>query len=134
MKDGESPIIFFDGVCNLCNRSVQIVIKNDKKKVFKFSSLQSEFAKQFFTENNYSIKTDSIILFDQQGFHDKSEAALRIAAKLRFPFPLLVAGWILPAIIRDWIYSLIAKNRYKWFGRTESCMIPSPETRSRFLL
>ncbi len=134
MTGDESPIIFFDGVCNLCNRSVQIVIKNDKKKIFKFSSLQSDFAKQFFTENNYLVKSDSIILFDQQGFHEKSAAALKIATKLRFPFPLMVIGWIFPAFIRNGVYASIAKNRYKWFGRTDSCMIPSAETRSRFLL
>ncbi|MFI5172679.1 MAG: thiol-disulfide oxidoreductase DCC family protein [Chitinophagales bacterium] len=134
MSMGESPIIFFDGVCNLCNRSVQVILKNDKKNIFFFSSLQSDFAAEFFQEHNYKIRSDSIIFFNGKQFHEKSGAALRIAARLKFPFPLLGAGWILPPFIRNAVYGLIAKKRYSWFGRTESCMIPNPELSSRFLM
>lgn len=133
MTEDNYPIVFFDGVCNLCNSSVQVIIRNDKNKIFRFASLQSDFTKQFLSAHNYQIKSDSIILFYGSKFYERSSAALIIAKKLRFPFPLLLIFWIIPLPIRNWLYSLIAKNRYRWFGKQESCMIPEAGLKERFL-
>jgi len=133
MTSDNNPIVFFDGVCNLCNNSVQIIIRNDKNKNFRFASLQSDFTKQFFLEHQFQRKSDSIILYYESKFYHKSSAALLIAKNLRFPFPLLLIFWLVPAPIRNWVYSLIAKNRYRWFGKQDSCMIPAPGLKSRFL-
>ena len=133
MTEDNYPIVFFDGVCNLCNSSVQVIIRNDKNKIFRFASLQSDFTKQFLAKHQFDINSDSIILFYNSRFYEKSSAALIIAKNLRFPFPLLLIFWIIPIPIRNWMYSFIAKNRYRWFGKKEFCMIPEPGLKSRFL-
>lgn len=125
-----SKIILFDGVCNLCNGAVNFVIKRDKKNVFKFATLQSEHAEEFGFD---LTKMDSIILIDGDKNYSKSSAALHIARHLSGAYPLLYAFMILPKFIRDWVYDYIAKNRYKWFGKKESCMIPTPELQDKFL-
>jgi len=126
-------IIFFDGVCNLCNWSVQTVIRNDKKNKFQFASLQSTFTANFFKQHNFHNTSDSIIYFNGDSFYEKSNAALRISKHLRFPYPVLIAFWIFPAFIRNAFYNWVARNRYKWFGKRESCMIPTSDLKSRFL-
>lgn len=133
MSEENNRIIFFDGVCNLCNRSVQIVLRNDKQKIYRFAALQSEFAQQFFAAHQFVRKTDSIVLFDNGRFYTESTAGLRVAVRLRFPYPLFGALFIFPAFLRDPVYRWIARNRYKWFGRRDSCMIPGPDTAARFL-
>ncbi|WP_462251084.1 thiol-disulfide oxidoreductase DCC family protein [Ekhidna sp.] len=130
----EKPIIFFDGVCNLCNSSVQFVIKRDKNEKFDFSSLQSDFAKKSLA--NEDVKADdlqSIVLKDGNKILNKSSAALTIAKNLNGLWPALYLFMIIPKFIRDWVYDLIAANRYKWFGKLDECMIPSPELKSRFI-
>jgi predicted DCC family thiol-disulfide oxidoreductase YuxK len=128
-------LILFDGVCNLCNSSVQYVIKRDKKEHFLFTALQSETGKQIL--NQYKIDTtkiDSILLYTpEKGIDYKSTAALKIAVSLSFPENLMAIFFIVPTFIRNWVYDFIAKNRYKWYGKKESCMIPTPELKSRFL-
>ena len=125
-----SKIILFDGVCNLCNGAVNFVIKRDKKNIFKFATLQSEHAQEFgFDPKNM----DSIILIDGDKNYSKSTAALHIAKNLSGGYPLLYSFMFLPKFIRDWVYDYIAKNRYKWFGKKESCMIPTPELQDKFL-
>jgi len=128
-------LILFDGVCNLCNSSVQYVIKRDKKEQFLFTALQSDTGKQIL--NQYKIDTakiDSILLYTpEQGIYYKSTAALKIGASLGFPVNLMAIFFIVPAFIRNWVYDFIAKNRYKWYGKKESCMIPTPELKNRFL-
>ncbi len=126
-------IIFFDGVCNLCNRSIQLIIRNDRHQVFYFSSLQSQFAANFFKLHQFDKQTDSIIYWDGNQFYEQSNAALKICRHLKFPYPLLLAGWVIPAFIRNALYAYIARNRYKWYGKQESCMVPSADLRSRFL-
>ncbi|GGK28333.1 thiol-disulfide oxidoreductase [Yeosuana aromativorans] len=128
-------LILFDGVCNLCNSSVQYVIKHDKKNVFMFAALQSEFGKQFIKDHHIDTKkTDSILLYtSEDGISYKSTAALKIAYYLGFPNSLMSAFLIVPAFIRNWVYDYIAKNRYKWFGKKEQCMIPTPDLKSKFL-
>ena len=128
-------LILFDGVCNLCNSSVQYVIKHDKKNKFLFTALQSETGQQLI--NQYGIdtsKTDSILLYTpKKGVVAKSTAALTIAYHLGFPNNILSIFLVIPAFIRNWVYDYIAKNRYKWYGKKESCWIPTPELKSKFL-
>lgn len=126
-------IIFFDGVCNLCNASVQRVLKNDTRGYFRFASLQSPFATRFLAEKGFTSKPDSIILYENGCFYTYATAVLRIAAKLRKPYPLLTVCYIVPVGLRNWVYRYIARNRYHWFGRRESCMIPEPGVQARFL-
>jgi len=126
-------VIFFDGICNLCNASVQFTIKHDLNNTFKFTALQGEFASKVLPGFEFdSAKMNSIILLENEKLYTKSSAALRIAKRLNGLLPLLYAFIIVPKFIRDWVYDLIAKNRYKWWGRRESCWIPTPELRSRF--
>ncbi|GGI25110.1 thiol-disulfide oxidoreductase DCC family protein [Pedobacter mendelii] len=127
------PVIFFDGVCNLCNASVQFTIEHDKKNVFKFTALQGEYAKTILPKFNVDIeKMNSILLVENEKLYTKSSAALRVAKELSGLLPILYAFIIVPKFIRDWVYDIIAKNRYKWWGRQESCWIPTPELKSKF--
>ena len=134
MNMKNKKIILFDGVCNLCNSSVQFVIDRDPNNRFMFASLQSDFGQEVLRK--YHLNTtdfDSIILLDQQKIYEKSSAALRIAKELKFPWSLLAIFLILPQFLRDIGYNYVAKNRYKWFGKQESCWMPTPELRSKFL-
>ncbi|WP_121330907.1 thiol-disulfide oxidoreductase DCC family protein [Flavobacterium sp. 81] len=128
-------IILFDGVCNLCNGAVQFIIKNDKKDIFRFVALQSELGIEIC---NYigvdQTKIDSIILYNPGvAYYYKSTAAIKIAEELGGIYSLISIGRIFPEKIRNYIYDYIAKNRYKWYGKKESCMIPTPELKSKFL-
>lgn len=127
-------IILFDGVCNLCNSSVNFVIKHDKKNRYRFAALQSDIGKDLV--NQFGIdpnETDSIILIKGQKHYIRSSAALRVAKGLSGGYPLFYVFMIIPTFIRNWVYDYIAKNRYKWYGMRESCMIPTEELKSRFL-
>jgi len=128
-------LILFDGVCNLCNASVQFVIKHDKKDVFRFAALESDIGQRLIKKHNIdTIKTDSILLYTTtHGIKIKSTAALSIAKHLGFPINLLSVFFIIPVFIRNWVYNYIAKNRYKWFGKRAECMIPTQELRAKFL-
>jgi len=132
--NSEKKIILFDGVCNLCNGSVVFIIKRDKKDVFRFAALQSEIGQELISKLNIDTsKTDSIILVTNDSYTSKSTAALKIARELSGGYPLLYVLMIIPAFIRNFVYDIIAKNRYKWFGKKESCMIPTPELKAKFL-
>ena len=127
-------IILFDGVCNFCDRSVQFVLKRDKKAYFNFASLQSEIGQNLLEK--YKIpkdKFESLVLIENDKAYLFSTGALRIARKLNGAWPLLYGFIIIPPFIRNFFYKLIANNRYRLFGKKEECMIPSPEWRSRFL-
>jgi predicted DCC family thiol-disulfide oxidoreductase YuxK len=127
-------VILFDGVCNLCNSSVTLVIKNDKAGVFRFAALQSEIGETLVaTFGINTSKVDSILLIDQDKIYAKSTAALKIARHLSGAYPLLYGFIIIPPVIRNLVYDFIAKHRYKWFGRKDTCMIPSPELKNKFL-
>lgn len=128
-------IILFDGVCNLCNNAVLRVIEYDQKNNFVFASLQSESGKKIIHHLQIDIlTTDSIILFDPKVSYDiKSSAALKIMADFGGIWNLSRIGWVFPKIIRDFVYDFIAKNRYKWFGKKDNCMIPTRELKSKFL-
>ncbi|MBK9331764.1 MAG: thiol-disulfide oxidoreductase DCC family protein [Ignavibacteria bacterium] len=127
-------IILFDGVCNLCNSSVNFIIDNDRRNVFKFASLQSETGSELRKKHNLSSKDiDSVILIDADRAYIKSDAALRIAAELGGIYKVISYLRFMPKFIRDFFYDIIAKNRYKWFGKKDTCRIPTPELKSKFL-
>ena len=130
----EHKVILFDGVCNLCNSTVQRVIKNDKNDVFRFTALQSAVGMVMVTELGIdTAETDSIILIEGDSYSVKSTAALKIAKELSSGYPLLYGFIIIPTAVRNWVYDFIAKNRYKWYGKQDSCMIPTPEMKKKFL-
>lgn len=127
-------IILFDGVCNLCNSTVKRVIRNDKKDIYRFAALQSDVGMVMVTEHGIdTAKTDSILLVEGGRIYTKSTAALRIAKDLQGAYPLLYGFIIVPPIIRNWVYDFIARNRYNWYGKLDSCMIPTPELKKKFL-
>ncbi len=128
------PIILFDGVCNLCNASVNFVIDRDPDAVFRFGALQSEEGRQLLAQAGVDEAwLDSIVLVDGEGVHTASDAALRIASRMPFPWSLLRIFRILPRSLRDLVYHWIARNRYRWFGKQEACRIPTPDLRARFI-
>lgn len=130
----EKPVILFDGVCNLCNSSVQFVIRKDKQQRFLFASLQSEYAKTVLPETlSNPDDLTSIVLVDGDQIKTKSSAVLTISKSLSGLWPLMYAFMVVPRFIRDWVYNVIATNRYRWFGKKDQCMIPSPELKSRFV-
>lgn len=131
----DKKIILFDGVCNLCNDSVLKVIKHDKSDAFVFTSLQSDIGQQIIKHIGIDTsKTDSIILYEPNISYDvKSTAALKIMKEFGGFWSLMQVFWIFPGPIRNVVYDYIAKNRYKWFGKKESCMIPTPELKAKFL-
>ena len=128
-------LVLFDGVCNLCNNSVTWIIKRDNNNVFLFAPLQSEIGTKIIDKFNIdTAKTDSILLFESSGrLSIKSSAALRIASGLGWPWKIMSVFLIIPGIIRNVVYDYIARNRYKWYGKREACMIPTPELKSKFL-
>lgn len=129
-----NPIILFDGVCNLCNSSVQFVLKHEKHHNFKFASLQSNFGQLKLKEFNLKTEDfDSIVLLEKGKLYRKSTAVLKISKHLKFPFSLLSLFLIIPNFIRNFVYDFIAKNRYKWFGKEETCWLPEPKFKNRFL-
>lgn len=129
-------IILFDGVCNLCNQSVQFVIQRDKKDRFRFASLQSETGQRLLAERGIDRETtDSIVLIEPGvAYYLKSQAAIEIASDLGSGWPILrIFEYILPLSLRDRIYDFVARNRYKWYGKKEQCMIPDPGLKAKFL-
>ena len=128
------PILLFDGVCNLCNSSVQFVIKRDPKSKFRFAALQSEEGKQLLEYYNLPVEDIfSVILIEGEKVYTRSTAALRMLKHLGGGWSLFYFFIIIPRPIRDIVYKFIARNRYKWFGQKDSCMIPTPELQNRFL-
>ncbi|MEO6901622.1 MAG: DUF393 domain-containing protein [Bacteroidia bacterium] len=133
-NEPDTAIILFDGVCNFCNASIHFIIKHDHKNYFKFATLQSEKVKALVSNFNISLSTNnSILLIEKDKIYYKSTAALRIAKKLNNGYSLLYLFIIVPVFIRNIIYDYVAKNRYKWFGKKEVCMLPSAEIRSKFI-
>ena len=128
-----SNLILFDGVCNFCNRWVNIILRFDKKGIFKFVPLQSDIAQQILKEHNYNFLNESVALIQNEKIFSHSTAALLIARQLQFPFFLLYGCIFIPVFLRDAVYNSIAKNRYRWFGKREVCRIPSEQERERFL-
>jgi predicted DCC family thiol-disulfide oxidoreductase YuxK len=128
-------IILFDGVCNLCDASVQFIIKHDAKDIFRFVAIQSELGQEIIKYLRIDTsKTDSIILYEPGiAYYYKAEAALRIAKELKSWHSILYGFMFIPDGIKNSVYDYIAKNRYKWYGKKEACMIPTPELKAKFL-
>lgn len=139
MPDSASDIILFDGVCNLCNGFVQFVIRHDPAGRFRFAALQSAEAQALLAAQGLppaSLPTadpDSVLLLSDGRLYSHSTAVLRIAHGLGGFWRLAGVGWVLPRPWRDALYRFVARHRYQWFGRQESCMLPSPALRGRFL-
>lgn len=127
-------MIFFDGICNLCNASVNFVIDRDAKGFFRFAPLQSEFAKSTLKDFQVdSSELESIVFLANEKVYRRSRAALEIAKKMSGLWPMLYGFIVIPGFIRNFFYDLIARNRYKWFGKQDTCRIPTPELKSRFI-
>lgn len=127
-------VLLFDGVCNLCNGAVNFIIDHDPKGHFGFAALQSDFGQQKLKELGYDQQEfDSLVLLTDGKVYKKSSAALRIAKKLNGLYPLLFVFIIIPPFIRHAVYDVIAKNRYKWWGKRDSCRMPTPELKARFV-
>lgn len=127
------PVILFDGVCNFCDASVQFILERDPNEIFRFASLQSEAGQDLLKKYHVPEDVDSMILIESDKVYFKSSAALRISRHLQGTWKLLYILIIVPAPVRNVVYDIIARNRYKWFGKKESCMLPSPNVRKRFL-
>ena len=131
--DPNKPVILFDGVCNLCNASVNFVIDRDPADLFYFSALQSDYAREKLASYQVGEDLNTIILLEDGKIYDRSTAALRIARHLSGLWPLLYAGILIPKFLRNAVYRWIAKNRYRWFGKTEQCRVPTTDLQARFL-
>ncbi|MBL7745479.1 MAG: thiol-disulfide oxidoreductase DCC family protein [Chitinophagaceae bacterium] len=130
----EYPVVLFDGVCNLCNRSVQFIIKRDKQKKIRFASLQGKKGQALLQQFSLPVNNlNSFVLAEGDKVYRRSSAALRVARHLGGGWKLLYGFMIVPPFIRDAVYTLIAQNRYRWFGKREECMVPAPELKDRFL-
>ena len=134
MKDN-TKIVLFDGVCNLCSGAVQFIIKRDRNDVFRFAALQEDVGKQLLAERGINTRElDSIIVIEPGvAYYSKSDAALEIAKNFGGLWSLFAVFKWIPKPIRDAIYDFVAKNRYRWFGEKEQCMIPTPELKAKFL-
>jgi predicted DCC family thiol-disulfide oxidoreductase YuxK len=129
-----SNILLFDGVCNLCNKAVQFVIKHDKKSLIKFASLQSDFGQKILLEHNLPLNyLNSFIYLKNNKHYLKSTAALYLLNDLGGGWQLFFCFMIVPKFIRDFVYSIVAKNRYKWFGKNNECMILNEDLQRRFI-
>jgi predicted DCC family thiol-disulfide oxidoreductase YuxK len=127
-------IILFDGVCNYCNTMVNFVIKRDKKDRFLFAPLQSDKGQELRKKYNIADSIDSFIYIEKGSANIYSTGALKVCRYLSGGWPALYALIIVPVFLRDGIYKWVARNRYKWFGKKETCMIPTPAVRRKFLL
>jgi predicted DCC family thiol-disulfide oxidoreductase YuxK len=130
----QKSIILFDGICNLCNASVKFILKRDLKEQFLFASLQSDAAKKILLQynwKNYQLK--SIVLIHDGKVYQKSSAVIKICQQLKWPWPLFSIAQYLPVSWRDWLYDIIAKRRYQWFGKKNECIMMIPEYKNRFI-
>ena len=128
------PVVLFDGVCNFCNASVQWILRRDRAGTFRFASLQSAAAKAELSRIGLvDFQPDSVVLIEGGRHFLRTDAALRIAMRLGFPWSLFAVFLVVPRFLRDPIYRLIARYRYRWFGKRDSCMVPTPAVRARFL-
>lgn len=130
----ENPILLFDGVCNFCDSTINFVIERDKKNLFKYASLQSEPGQELLKKHGLPTEDfDSFVYIENGKAFTKSSAALKVAQNMTGLWPLFYGFMIVPKFLRDAVYTTIAKNRYKWFGKKDECALPSPEVRAKFL-
>ncbi|MXN90674.1 DUF393 domain-containing protein [Flavobacterium sp. Sd200] len=131
----DKKIVLFDGVCNLCDSTVQFLIKRDKKDIFRFVPIQSALGQQIIKHIGIDTsKTDSIILYEPgQAYYYKAEAAIKIAKELGGVYSVLNIFSILPKSLNNLVYDYVARNRYKWYGKKDACMMPTPQMKAKFL-
>ncbi|MDM8159494.1 thiol-disulfide oxidoreductase DCC family protein [Labilibaculum sp. K2S] len=128
-----NPIVLFDGVCNLCTTSVQFLLAYNRKENLHFASLQSDFAQELLIQYKLTNEELSTIIFiENERIYTKSTAVLELTKHLIYPWRALYFFKFVPRMITDWVYNLISKNRYNWFGKKNQCMIPKPEWKHRF--
>ena len=132
-QDFENPIIFFDGVCGMCNRFVDIALRVDRRRVFRFAPLQGETAKRMLPPLSPAPQDWSMVYVDERGIHDQSDASLEVYRRLGGLWWILSLARFVPRAVRHRLYRVIARNRYRWFGRRETCRLPLPDERERFL-
>jgi len=130
---GQDSILLFDGECNLCNGSVDFVIRRDKKRKFRFSALQSPAGARLRRSLAVPPQVDSLVLIEDGVAYIRSSAALRVARSLNMPWPLLWVFILVPRVVRDAVYDWIARNRTIWFGKRDACRVSTAEERSRFI-
>lgn len=129
-----NPLILFDGVCNFCNASVNFIIRRDPGKVFRFAPLQSTAGQGLLKKFSLaSTDLDTMVLIESDRAFTRSTAGLKIARRLSGLWPLLYAFLIVPRFLRDAVYNVVARNRYRWWGKRDACMVPTPEVKERFL-
>ncbi|MBD0383320.1 thiol-disulfide oxidoreductase DCC family protein [Paenibacillus sedimenti] len=130
----EGAIVLFDGVCNLCNGAVQFILHRDPQGVFRFASLQSEVGQKLLRQHLLPADViNTIVLIEHGRSYTQSTAALRIARRLRGAWKAAYAAILIPAPWRNAAYRFVARNRYRWFGQAEHCILPRPEFKQRFL-
>ncbi len=140
---GEAPLLLFDGVCNLCNRSVQFVLRNEREPDIRFATLQSDGARRRLTELMGETRAlaladadrdpESMLLVEDGRVYERSDAALRVSRHLRWPYRGLAVFLVVPRPLRDLVYCWVARNRYRWFGKSDQCSVPTPDVAARFL-
>jgi len=131
----ERTIILFDGVCNLCNGSVNFILARDPREIFLFSPVQSAFAKELLARHGLQgIGTDSFVLVKDGKCYLRSDAALQISREMPGMWPWLYGLRFVPKLLRDFVYNLVARHRYRLFGRKQSCMVPTPALKRRFIV
>lgn len=132
--DDSPPLLLFDGVCNLCNGFVDFLLRRERDSRLRFAAMQSPTGQALLQQHGLPLGDyRSMVLIDADGVHQKSAAALKLLAELRFPWPWFGVFRVVPRPLRDGVYDVIARNRYRLFGRQQTCRVPSPELRRRFL-
>lgn len=134
-KNDNNAIVLFDGICNFCSRSVLFIIRRDPAAYFRFAALQTDSGRLIAERYRINLdRTDSIILIENKRVFYRSDAALRISRKLRGAWKLFYLFIVIPPFIRNFIYDLVARNRYKWFGKRDTCFIPDESIKARFII
>jgi predicted DCC family thiol-disulfide oxidoreductase YuxK len=132
-----APVLLYDGVCGFCNKAVQTILKHDRRGEMRFAALQSEYGRAVLKRHPELEGVDSVVLVERgpggERVHARSAASLRVAAYLGGPWKLFLAARIIPAPVRDFFYNLVARYRYRFFGKHDSCLLPPPEARARFI-
>jgi predicted DCC family thiol-disulfide oxidoreductase YuxK len=130
----DGPVVLYDGTCGLCDRSVQLILRHDRRGHFRFAALQSDVGRALLARHGLPADAlDTVVLVEDGRAWVKSSAALRIARGMDAPWPAFRALSIIPRPVRDFFYDRVAKSRYRIFGRVDACMLPPPEVRARFL-
>lgn len=131
----DTPVVLFDGVCNLCNGTVNFLIRHNKKRNLRFAALQSVAGQTLLAKHGLPQESvATFFFFDHGKIYNRSSAALKVASHLSWYWQWTQVFWLVPIVLRDGIYNLVAKNRYRWFGKKAQCTVPSPEVRTRFLI